>query len=1418
MSDNPTAELLDLMRTDAGEILSAIEGALGNQRTGMGTANSVFWGTSVGMVPLLREQELRALYRSNWLIRRIIDVPAEDMTKNSVEVVLSDDGDEEDATKAMTLYQDSNPVDSPFESEYTLDQARYDAIRWARLFGRAYIVVHVNGGEDPSKPLRRVKSFDGVTVLDRFQLSPAPGEYNRYNPEFYALGTFQEDIDSSRARKVPFGWGQRIHRSRVLPFDGNRIHPADVQLDGDAGHDSVIQNLYDIFVRHFTAREGLSEGLASYSLFVATINGLSNLLSTPNGETALRRYLQTLNQQKSVYRTVVRDGEAGSADFVERTFAGVGEVMGQIVNELTAATGLPHYKIWGHEANTNALSQGGTESRAYASQVNSWQKRDLAPNDRRLFKMLFQVATGDIPAFNLEYPTIYEPTPQELAELEAQQAATLKIYWEMGAILPAHAALIKATGQDIETVLDADEIRKQLERQKKELLKHEGIMQAEAVRKAIADRFEVLRRAEGITKDQLHHAIATGQDLQDFLKPLDPERLEFPAEEDPDGEGADPNVALEALFGGGDAGTVEEAPVEAPTEPEPAEVVQTDAIDLTPPQSVREAFQRAVRAYDEGTINPGDGLEPATVRESRSIARGEAVTEAKVRKAYRWFARNSRFASAPKDSAAWAAWQLWGGQAFKGWVNGKYRELESRQDADELRGDARKGTGKACGASYIARWKTCRSGPGGRPVTEIVGVSDRLRQMEGMDKFIAELGDSPAGAEIVASLRESQKKLNDEIEDLVQIANIEYGERQRQENPDNWKSLKKVAEESGVDSRQLLEWTKSLDDSDEDSPIFEAPNGKRWMLANEEYGFRQKFIDIPEHWNFGLGQWDLPDYDYKNFDTHLPEWIDSYKNLLRQQGRMDSAQRTDDATPAKRIIRWQGFEIGLQYFPFDKRHGKVLTAGYGHFRRTKGADGMAVDCYVGPNLDSSKVFEVTQLIDGQFDELKMVIGVDRMEDAIAIYLAAMPRERLGGIREITLDDLAQYRVNEETKADALPTAGATVSWQWGEGTAYGKVAEVFPRRVQRTIQGSKVVRRGTEDNPALLIEQEDGSTALKLASEVSVSVDELRLDKKVCVTGRPCGNSCIRRFTKTGKRTQCRAGIGGTKKKAADKVAKGGSESTGGGVKATTDKPKNTGISLDEATGSDYFRKEMAELKVMDQLASRGRETAKKRATELKKAIVAKVAEYVKAKRSSVTEDIQTHGMPRVQKMAPIEFDGMKLYDSPSNQAKTIYGFVLSGTWDTPEGQTLRNSTKNIYLAKDSNRQDTYWEQKYNIKNFRSAATGGDGNVVVYGGRPITASDFYHEAGHNLAKQRYGSTDPSPNSNFGRIAAGGNAPTKYGKSSPAEDFADSVRLYMGSTSARDNRINATVGTELRSADAQRYNVIKRIFEDPNYGG
>ena len=64
-------------------------------------------------------------------------------------------------------------------------------------------------------------------------------------------------------------------------------------------------------------------------------------------------------------------------------------------------------------------------------------------------------------------------------------------------------------------------------------------------------------------------------------------------------------------------------------------------------------------------------------------------------------------------------------------------------------------------------------------------------------------------------------------------------------------------------------------------------------------------------------------------------------------------------------------------------------------------------------------------------------------------------------------------------------SGQKVSWNWGSGTAEGKVAERFDRRVQRTIKGAKVVKNGTPDNPAYLIEQENGGKVLKRGSELN---------------------------------------------------------------------------------------------------------------------------------------------------------------------------------------------------------------------------------------------------------------------------------------------------------------------------------------------
>lgn len=99
-------------------------------------------------------------------------------------------------------------------------------------------------------------------------------------------------------------------------------------------------------------------------------------------------------------------------------------------------------------------------------------------------------------------------------------------------------------------------------------------------------------------------------------------------------------------------------------------------IDFSPPDGVREAARRGIALHEEGKT--GDGIEPATVAWARRIAAGEKVSPEKARQGNRWFGRNERFKDEPKDSPAWASWQLWFGDDGKAWFSKLVEQMDAR--------------------------------------------------------------------------------------------------------------------------------------------------------------------------------------------------------------------------------------------------------------------------------------------------------------------------------------------------------------------------------------------------------------------------------------------------------------------------------------------------------------------------------------------------------------------------------------------------------------------------------------------------------------------------------------------------------------------------------------------------------------------
>lgn len=59
-----------------------------------------------------------------------------------------------------------------------------------------------------------------------------------------------------------------------------------------------------------------------------------------------------------------------------------------------------------------------------------------------------------------------------------------------------------------------------------------------------------------------------------------------------------------------------------------------------------------------------------------------------------------------------------------------------------------------------------------------------------------------------------------------------------------------------------------------------------------------------------------------------------------------------------------------------------------------------------------------------------------------------------------------------------------VQWNWGNGTGSGKIKKVYTQKITKTIKGSEITRNASEDDPAYLIEQEDGDEVLKGHSEL----------------------------------------------------------------------------------------------------------------------------------------------------------------------------------------------------------------------------------------------------------------------------------------------------------------------------------------------
>lgn len=101
---------------------------------------------------------------------------------------------------------------------------------------------------------------------------------------------------------------------------------------------------------------------------------------------------------------------------------------------------------------------------------------------------------------------------------------------------------------------------------------------------------------------------------------------------------------------------------------------------------------------------------------------------------------------------------------------------------------------------------------------------------------------------------------------------------------------------------------------------------------------------------------------------------------------------------------------------------------YGFIRGVTGADGDELDCFVGPNLMSDKVFVVNQNdpASGEFDEHKVMLGFDSLEEATAAYHSSYSTDwqGFGDAIELGMDNFKHWL--KSTDGCTTPLASACI--------------------------------------------------------------------------------------------------------------------------------------------------------------------------------------------------------------------------------------------------------------------------------------------------------------------------------------------------------------------------------------------------------
>jgi phage-related protein (TIGR01555 family) len=366
-------------------------------RLGMGQDNMLAAsGYTPGRYVTRSKVELDDMYRSSWVVGRMIDVVAEDMISGGVEIRSQmDPGDKEELLRQMRR---------------TGVHARLtDAIKWGGLYGGAIAVILIDG-EDLSTPLdvsAVAKGHSvGFTCWTRHQITPLDESITELGPMLGYPAGYRVHAEALR--------GQTIHHSRASRFVGVEL-PDEARRSEQYWGGSMVDRAYDRILALDSATHGSANMLYRSFLRVIGVEDLRASLAAGGlaEQSILRMFSMVRKMQSNEGITLLDKNDTFTTHgwtFAPEHYDALQAFSEQILRVHGHSLGAT---LWG--SLHKGLAHGESDLRTYYDTISTKQEDDLHHADGGAFCILSQSIWGrPLPdGFDFVFRSLYRPTETE---------------------------------------------------------------------------------------------------------------------------------------------------------------------------------------------------------------------------------------------------------------------------------------------------------------------------------------------------------------------------------------------------------------------------------------------------------------------------------------------------------------------------------------------------------------------------------------------------------------------------------------------------------------------------------------------------------------------------------------------------------------------------------------------------------------------------------------------------------------------------------------------------------------------------------------------------------------------------------------------------------------------------------------------